>query len=441
MASKEDLKRAACAEIERARGELFEFGDDVFAHAELGFKEVETARKVAERFRDLGLESREGLALTGVKAIASGGRPGPRIGVLGELDGLIVPDHPHAVAGTGAAHACGHNGQLVSMLGAALGLIRSGALGELAGSLALMAVPAEEYVEIEYRMALREQGKLEFLSGKQELIKLGEFDDVDMALMVHGTSEEATLFGASTGQNGLLAKHVRFIGRAAHAGSAPQRGVNALNAATLALNAIQFQRETFRDEDAIRVHGIITRGGDVVNIVPSDVRMELFVRGKTLEGYVDAARKVDRALRAGGYAVGAEVEITTLPGYAPMANNRRLEEMFKANAIELVGTNGWTSFGHRGGSTDMGDLGLIMPIVHPFAGGARGNLHGADFSIVDRDAFYLNPARAIAMTLVDLLVDEAAAAREVLAHDSPTFTKDAYLDFMRGLARVERYEA
>src|SRR5215211_4022679 len=139
MPTRDELKRAAIAEIDRARDELFEFGDDIFHHAELGFKEHRTAGKVAERFRDLGLEYREGLALTGVKAIAAGGKPGPRVAVLGELDALIVPNHAQAVAETGAAHACGHNGQLTSMLGAGLGLLRSGVLNELAGSLSLFA--------------------------------------------------------------------------------------------------------------------------------------------------------------------------------------------------------------------------------------------------------------------------------------------------------------
>ena len=116
-----------------------------------------------------------------------------------------------------------------------------------------------------------------------------------------------------------------------------------------------------------------------------------------------------------------------------------LEQVFKANAIQLVGADGWSSFGHRAGSTDMGDLGLIMPIVHPFVGGARGNLHGADFEIVDREAFYLNPAKAIAMTLVDLLFDNAAVARNAIAQSHPAFTKDSYLELRRGLTGVARF--
>src|SRR5436190_13708373 len=112
MPTRAELKRAATAEIDRAANDLYEFGDDIFEHAELGFKELRTAGQVAERFRDLGLEYRDKLALTGVKAVAESGRAGPRVAVLGELDGLVVPNHRRAVKETGGAHACGHNGQL-----------------------------------------------------------------------------------------------------------------------------------------------------------------------------------------------------------------------------------------------------------------------------------------------------------------------------------------
>ena len=66
---------------------------------------------------------------------------------------------------------------------------------------------------------------------------------------------------ASGVQQRARGKAARFVGRAAHAGSAPHRGVNALYAAQVALTAINAVRETFRDDDAIRVHPILTNGG------------------------------------------------------------------------------------------------------------------------------------------------------------------------------------
>ena len=78
------------------------------------------------------------------------------------------------------------------MLGVANGLLGSGVLSELAGNVAFFAVPAEEYVEIDYRVGLRAQGQTEFLGGKGEMIRLGAFDDIDMAMMVHARQRRAT---------------------------------------------------------------------------------------------------------------------------------------------------------------------------------------------------------------------------------------------------------
>ena len=99
--------------------------------------------------------------------------------------------------------------------------------------------------------------------------------------------------------------------------------------------------ETFRDEDSIRVHPIITHGGSQVNVIPGEVRIETYVRGKTVEAILDANRKVDRALRAGALALGAQVEIETLPGYIPLFNHMGMKEYFKANAGALLGAEQW----------------------------------------------------------------------------------------------------
>ena len=99
--------------------------------------------------------------------------------------------------------------------------------------------------------------------------------------------------------NGHLGKYARFIGRASHAGSLPHRGINALQAAVVALNALNTQRETMRNEDTVRLHGILTSGGAAANSTPADVRYEGRVRGATTEAIADANTKMDRCLRAG----------------------------------------------------------------------------------------------------------------------------------------------
>ena len=439
--SLDDLKARVCAAIDARRDTVIGIAKEIATHPETGYREFKTAKLVANAFREFGLEPREGLAVTGVRADLPRNGDGPTVAILGELDALGVPDNPQADPITGAVHACGHNAQIGSMLGAGLGLLESGVLSELAGRVVLFAVPAEEYVEIEYRIDLMKQGKIEFLGGKAELIKLGEFDDVDMAMMVHVTANASDRRVALTStNNGLVAKFIRFLGKAAHAGGAPERGINALNAASLALSAIHYQRETFRDQDHIRVHPILTRGGETVNIVPRIATMETFVRGATIEPIQEANKKVDRALRGAALAVGAGVEITTLPGYLPLAPNEAMVKLYGGNAERLVDPSDINpDLGHRSGSTDMGDLSQIMPCIHPYSGGAQGNGHGSDYEIVDYETAAVVPAKLMAMTVVDLLANGASAGKKIVAETTPNMTKQQYLELLRGLGSERLY--
>ncbi|MBT4513943.1 MAG: peptidase dimerization domain-containing protein, partial [Chloroflexi bacterium] len=346
-----DLKKIVSDYVSSHGEPAIDLARTALSHPETGYKEVKTAAATAAAIRTLGLYVREDIAVTGMTATIKGGSPGPNIAILAELDALPVPGHPNADPETTAAHACAHHCQLGNMLAAAIGLQAPGVLDSLSGSVTLMVVPAEEYVEIEWRNEQRKAGRIEFLGGKPEFVRLGELDDVDICMMTHVTTEDPHdgfgVFGANTG---LVAKFINYRGVKSHAGGAPHLGVNALNAAHLAIAGIHAQRETYRDDDTIRVHPIITRGGSVVNAVPDDVRMETFVRGATINAIRGANEKVDRALRAGALAVGATVDITTLPGYLPLAQDRILATIHRANAEALVGPDLVHEFGMRGGS-------------------------------------------------------------------------------------------
>ncbi|MFH1571860.1 MAG: amidohydrolase [Gemmatimonadota bacterium] len=438
---REQLKAAVCQAIEARRERIIGLGEAIMSEPELGFKEVKTAARARAAFEEAGLPCTDGLALTGVRAVLCGRRPGPTVALLGELDALIVPDHPRADAETGAAHACGHNAQVAGLCGAALGLAAAGAAEHLAGTIAFLAVPAEEYVEIEYRLGLVRQGRITFPAGKPELVALGCFDDVDLALLIHAGSSDAVegAMGVASSSNGFLAKSIRFRGRAAHAGVAPEKGVNALYAAQLALSAINAQRETFRDQDCVRVHPIITRGGDLVNIIPAEVCVETYVRARTAEAMLEAASRVDRALRGAALAMGCGVEIDTVPGFLPLVNDPGLAALFRTNAGRLLGDDAYRDYPHSGGSTDAGDLSHIMPVLHPVMTGARGGVHAADWCIADPDAGYVVPAKALVMMAVDLLFGQAEEARRVLAASRPPLTREAYLQQQRAVFRTERY--
>ena len=268
------------------------------------------------------------------------------------------------------------------------------------------------------------------------MLKVGAFDDVDMAMMCHSASTPDPNMIALAGANGFVGKLINFKGKDAHAGGAPHLGINALNAATLGLMAIHAQRETFQDKDSIRVHPIITKGGDLVNIVPSDVRMETYVRGAEVDAIVDASKKVNRALEGAAMSVGASVEITEIPGYLPLYNNDEFADVILDNLCGIVKPEHIIRMPGGGGSTDMGDICAVMPGVHLCMGGFSGGAHQPDFVISDEEAAYISPAKIMACTVIDLLADDAAKAEEICANYKPKFTKQGYVEFWNDFVKA-----
>lgn len=428
--SKEELKKAACEAIDRNRDKIIELGDSIFSEPELGYKEVKTSKKFQKLLDELGFDYESGVALTGVVSTRKGKESKMKVALMGELDAVVVPEHPCCDPNTGAAHACGHHCMIAGLAGAAIAIKEAGLMDDLSGDIALMAVPSEEFVELEYRNRLREEGKISFLGGKQEFVKLGVMDDVDVMVMQHTDSTEDKDIKAVAGSpaNGFVGKLVRYIGKEAHAGGAPFDGINALNAAEIGLAAIHAQRETFRDEDHIRVHPIITKGGDLVNIVPSDVRIETYVRGAGVEAILDASKKVNRALEAGAYAVGAQCKITELPGYLPVVIHQPLAELMYENLCQLIGKDKVECLsGASGGSTDAGDISHLLPTVHAYIGGAKGGAHCPNFEIADKELAYITAGKALIMTAIDLLADGAETGLEVKKSFKPVMTKEQYL--------------
>lgn len=422
------MKKRVCQAIDEAEKELLEYAHSVETEPEFGYKEWKTSKKVQAQFEKLHIPYETGMALTAVKGKLTGKNPGPTIAILGELDAISSPEHPFADPDTGAAHACGHHMQQSSMLAAAYGLARSGVMEELSGSVVFFAVPAEEYVQLAYRKKLKEEGKIHYLHGKGELIYEGAFDDIDMAMMMHSQKklpQAAIAIGDSS--NGFIGKTIRYIGKSAHAADAPDQGVNALNAAMLGLMGINSLRETFRDDDCVRVHPIITKGGDLVNNVPDDVRIETYVRAKRMEAIEKTHKQVDNALRGGAMAIGATVKIDTMPGHLPLQCNHTMNEMFVENAKMVNPDLEVLNAGHFSASTDMGDVSHLMPAIHPFVGGTDGLLHGADFKVVDFKTAALLPGKSFAMMVIDLLSNGGEKAKEILANYKPLLTKEEYI--------------
>ena len=434
--SRQELKERAFAAIDQNRDKIIALGDSIFAEPELGFKEVKTAAKIKKVFEELGYEYQDGAAITGVIAPRKGKESKMKVAVMGELDAVVAPGHRCADPKTGAAHSCGHNCMIAALSGVAYALKDTGIVEELSGDIVLMAVPAEEYVEIGYRNELKKEGKIYFLGGKPEFIRLGYLDDVDVLLMQHSANYEGEQKRAYAGGEtiGFLGKLVHYIGKEAHAGGAPHLGINALNAAQIGLMAVNAQRETFQDKDHIRVHPIMTKGGDLVNVVPADVRIETYVRGGSVEAIFDASAKVDRAFKAGADAVGAKCEITNLPGYLPTDFSKDLYDLNYENLKLIIGEE---QAGYQAplstASGDLGDVSHIMPCIQASIGGAVGVFHSENFEIGDKELAYIVPAKLLVATAIDLLADGAKTGLAVKANFQPKMTKQEYLTVWGGM--------
>ena len=430
--TKTELKKIACDAIDQNREAILSLGERIASEPELGFKEFKTAAKIQAELDKLGIAHRDGVAITGIVAPIKGRQSKRKLAIMGELDAIIVPNHPAADPETGAAHCCGHHVQSSAVIGVAYAFAKTDLMKYLDGDVVLMFVPAEEGVELEYRSKLKEEGKLSMLGGKPEFIVRGELDSIDILLMQHtactegknGVTKKVTC-GGKQGSLGVIAKTVRYIGKEAH-GAKPYEGINALNAAELGLMGIHAQRETFRDEDNIRIHPIITKGGDLVNVVPADVHIETYVRGANNEAIADASMKVNRALQAGAMAVGATCEITEMPICMSPYECDPLKDLCYENLRYVFGDEIAARDG-EGCSTEWADVSNLMPSVHMMIGGASGGLHGNDFCITNPDMAFLGAAKTLICSAIDLLADEAELADKICEGFTPAITKEEYL--------------
>ena len=395
---------------------------DIWATPESGFREWKTSAYMKARFEELGYTLTMAGNIPGFYTDLDTGRPGPTIAVMGELDSVLCAGHPECDPKTGAVHACGHNAQCAALLGIAGALRDPEILENLCGKIRLIAVPAEELLELGYRIELKKQGIIRYLGGKIEFLYRGYLDSVDAALMVHTSNTKRSLIEITIGSNGCVSKTITFTGKAAHAGGAPHEGINALYAAMLGINAINALRETFIDANHIRVHPILTEGGAAVNVIPGTAALESYVRGASLESILAANEKVNRALAASAAAMGATVKISDLMGYFPLYPDESMSELARQIGCLLVGEeNVLVSKEWGTGCTDMGDIASVMPALHPYCAGAVGTSHGSDFYIEDPEGAVVRSAVFQVALLYALLEHGAKRTEAICKSTKPRF--------------------
>ena len=400
---------------------------DLWKMPEVGFREYKTNAYIKEEFLKLGYEITEAENITGFYTLIDTGVAGPTVLVLAELDSLYCSDHPECDKETKAVHVCGHHAQCAAMLGLAKTLKEDCSLEGLSGKIKLCLVPAEESIEIEYRMELIKKGIISFPSGKKEFLARGYFDDVDVAFMVHTTSTlsntDKLFVSGVNGHNGTINKKVVIKGKAAHAGSKPWDGKNALNAAALAIQAVNNLRETFKEEDTIRFHPIITKGGDAVNAVPAEIIMESYVRGATREALFDINKRINRAISAAVASNGCTVIISDVMGSEPFKDDENLSELCLSVFEEIGGKDCYRNrrTAKSTASTDMGDVAVNIPSIQPYVAGAVGLGHSKTYYIADPVKACVNSSILQFALIRRLLENDAKRAIEIKNNFKPIF--------------------
>lgn len=386
--------------ISEAREEIFAMGETFFQCAELGFREFSTAEKITRLLDQWGIAYERQVALTGVIATVGTG-DGYHIGIVADMDALP------AQTSMGNVHACGHSVQTTIALAVLKALVDSQLLQATDCRVSVFFTPAEEYIDFAYREQLIASGKLEFLSGKQNMIALGCFDGVDCILSAHANGDKEARFDVGSTLTGFLVKKVIFGGKAAHTGAELHLGRNTLHGAVLLLNALGFVKDQFAPAQGIKISPVITEAGGTVNAVPDRTVVESYIRADSQEALYTAAKRFDACAEHCAAALELACTMQTVPGYLPLRPSAPLGRIVKENMLRLCTETEIVENPASGASGDIGDLSALLPAVQFGFAGIDGRFHDDSFRIADLENCYISAAQVMLGTVYDLVQDKA----------------------------------
>jgi amidohydrolase len=378
MPTPDELKQRLASEIDRRRDELVELSLRIHANPEIAFQEEKASGWLADYLEANGFAVERGICEIATAFRATFGQGEPRVAFVAEYDAL-----------PGVGHGCGHN--IIGTASCAAGIAAREIVGEGGGTVLVIGTPAEEAA-----------------GGKVYMVDRGAFQGLTCAMMVHPGNRNTSLGYALA----CLELNVEFHGKAAHAAARPEAGLNALDAMVAAFVNIGLLRQQLRD--SARVHGIITDGGQAVNVIPHHTAASLLLRSEE-DDYMDDVLKgrVLACFQAAAEATGCQLEHRwgDESRYKSMRNNRPLAGAYRAN-VEALGRQVMEADTRRSmGSTDMGNVSAVVPSIHPAIAVAGPDIpiHTVDFREMAATeaghAALLDSAKALAMTAVDVFTD------------------------------------
>ena len=377
-----ELKASLIAEIEAHRQQLRRLSLKIHSSPELGFQEVKAAAWLSQYLKENGFSTERGICKLPTAFRGSYGQGKPAIALLAEYDALPQ-----------LGHACGHN--LIAGSAAGAAIAAKPAIDRFGGSVLVIGTPAEE-----------------LYGGKVIMAERGAFDNIDLAMMVHPDSHDA----ATTQALACIGLEVEFLGKAAHAAARPEAGINALEAMLQSFAAINSLRQHIKDK--ARIHGIITNGGEAANIVPAHSAGTFAVRAED-DAYLDELKeRVLNCFVGAAAATGARLEYHWgKVRYSPIRNNLTLARLFRQNMQSLGRKMLLSDPSKAFGSTDMGNVSQIVPSIHPSVAIAPKEvvIHSPEFASAAASEAgiqgMLDAAKALAMTVVDLVADPEIVSR------------------------------
>ena len=411
--------------LDKDSKKLYELGDELFSHPELGYKEYTNKKILEDYFHSHGIKTIDLGFKTAFKATIGSGSP--KIGLIAELDAIPTLGHPYAnKKDSNAAHSCGHSTQCAIM---AYTLVK---LKEVIkkGSVTLYFTPAEEFTDIAYRKKLIKNKEINYIGGKVNMLTAGQFDDEDLFIHLHTMSEGKYSFSLNSTLAGFVYKEINFIGKATHAAMAPDKGINALNSFVLFDNAMNMLRETFKEEDYVRVHGILSNGGQTVNSIPEKTVYECYVRSLNEKTLQDLSNKIDNAAKYCAKAIGGKAIIKSTPGYLPLHQSRLINDIIRKQMLKLCKPEDIHEDEVSVAGGDLGDLSCFKPTVQFGYGGFKGVCHGKDLCIQDKNKAYLQPSKVVYDT-VNYLLNHPEYVNKIKKEFKPRLTKKEYLAYLK----------
>jgi len=373
-----DAHAEICRAIDQYKEKAVSISHQIHEKPELRFQEHFAAGLLSGAAREVGLPVETGVGgLTTAFRAEFGNGSGPTVAILAEYDAL-----PNG-------HSCGHNLIACAALSAIVGLQK--VAKNLPGKIVFLGTPAEEGG-----------------GGKIILLDRGALKGVDAAMMAHPFDGEACTMPALATRH----LHISFHGKASHAAVAPWDGASALSAVIQTFQSVDAARLHIRD--GARVHGIITNGGQAVNIIPEKTECQFLVRGKTSKYTHEIADRVLRCAEAAALATGTKMSHEVVGGYKNLINNRTMALHYAALSESLGVASPEGREDMPTGSTDMGDVSHVMPSIHVIfqvAKRGEGSCH-EDAFVKHTDSEYgyaamIRVGKALAMTAYDLLADPA----------------------------------